>query len=526
MIYTNEFREMDHKNLVRDPIVKIYNEVFSGKMKALPKGTWEKERNCIIIVRFVLEVKLKLTNEQIPKITRHTIREYKLWGALNRFKSIRKLIMFVYPNQYDEFDFLRVPVDYWSNTNNIKKRLEHFISENGYDFKDIPEVVTYERLIEWGFSNPLKRWGDSPFKLINTIYPNEFTYTDFRSVPKGYGRNKELLSRHFIKMLEKEHIPFEEAPKKVTQQMLIRHRFSGALKHHNGSPSKLILSLFPDQYDITMFTKPNRYWENVDNGKQAIEELLREYNIPLQKIPQYVTKKFLKENGLSGLLDVHHGSPIEIIMKFYPNMFDVTDFQRVPNRYWYSRENRILALRNFCKKRNMFREDLPHLTHAYFRKFFPRFISLVDRHYDSKYYLWIMESFPEYKFKPEEFELMIGSDGQICDSKEELTIHNFLVDNLGSGDIIREGERFNNFLQNEVYIPDWIIKQGTRTFILEYFGLYQSNKYRGYTEKANRKIKYYKTLKDYTFIAIMPNVFRRAGFVGIKDLLQENGMSL
>ncbi|WP_163526875.1 hypothetical protein [Halobacillus ihumii] len=335
-----------------------------------------------------------------------------------------------------------------------------------------------------------------------------------------------MLSKQFIEMLKIECISFEDAPEKVTQQMLIKYKFGTALKYHNGSPSKFILFLFPDQFNVNMFNKPNRYWKSIEHGKRAIEDLLQRNNISSDKIPQFVTKKFLKENGLSGLLDVYHGSPIEIITEFYPGMFDVTDFQRVPNRYWYSKENRISALRNFCAKKNLTRKDFPHLTRAYFRKFFPRFISMVDRHYDSKFHLWVMESFPEYQFSPEEFNLLMGSDGQICDSKEELTIHNFLIDSLMNTEINREGKRFTNDLQREVYIPDWIIKQGNKTFILEYFGLYRSNKYRGYTEKTDRKIEFYATLNDYTFIPIMPEEFRNEGFEKIKHLLKQSGIEI
>ncbi|WP_163526876.1 DUF4046 domain-containing protein [Halobacillus ihumii] len=150
---TEESHQIGRQYLILDPIIEVYNRILNGEKKAFPKGTWQLDRNCIIIVRFVLEVKLNLLTEQIPKITRQIIKDYKLWGALNRFKSIRKLIMFVYPNQYDEFDFVRVPVDYWSKTENIRSRLEYCLEQNGLEFKDIPKVVTCERLIEWGFSN-------------------------------------------------------------------------------------------------------------------------------------------------------------------------------------------------------------------------------------------------------------------------------------------------------------------------------------------------------------------------------------
>ncbi|MCS0543240.1 hypothetical protein NXY55_24990, partial [Aeromonas veronii] len=192
------------------------------------------------------------------------------------------------------------------------------------------------------------------------------------------------------------------------------------------------MSLFPDDFTIQEFNTPNGHWKNERNIKARIDNLLQVKQISHHDIPKIFTKKFFIDNKLYGLLQEFHASPIQLVMKLYPNEFDITDFQRVPNKFWYDEENRILALRSFCKRRKIGREKLPSLNRAYFRKYFPRFISMVDRHYDSKFYRWIMESFPEYLFDPTEFKLLVGYDNQICDSKEELAIHNYLLDRLGN----------------------------------------------------------------------------------------------
>jgi len=387
-------------------------------------------------------------------INKAVIKDNKLWGSINRYKSIKSIIHLVYSNKYTEFDFHRVPSDYWKAKDNIRLRLEEKLQQEGYSVNDIPKISTCDQLVKWGFSNPLKRWGDSPFKLMNALYPYKFTNTDFRSLPQGTSKNQEFLKRQFISIIEKEKIEFKEIPKKVTQSMLIKHRFSAAIKHHNSSPSKFIMSLFPDDFTIQEFNTPNGHWKN-ERNKARIENLLQEKRIPHHDIPKIFTKKFFMDNKLYGLLQEFHASPIELVMKLYPNEFDVTDFQRVPNKFWYDEQNRILALRSFCKRRNMGREELLSLNRTYFRKYFPRFISMVDRHYDSKFYRWIMESFPDYRFDPTEFQLLVGNDNQICDSKEELAIHNYLLDRLGNQCTLkREGVTFYNRKFDETYLPD------------------------------------------------------------------------
>lgn len=88
----------------------------------------------------------------------------------------------------------------------------------------------------------------------------------------------------------------------------------------------------------------------------------------------------------------------------------------------------------------------------------------------------------------------------------------------------REGIRLINEQDKETYIPDWIIEKDGQKLIIEYFGLYGSSKFPGYTKKANRKIKFYQNLKDYQFIAIMPDDLKVDGLERVGALLRELGL--
>lgn len=525
MALLNKYRYIKHSKLKRKPIVAIYEDVLSGERKSLPRGTWVDDRNVIILIRYALEIKLQLREGDIPKINRRLIKQYKLFGALNRFKSEKKLIQFVYANKYDEFDFSRVSPGYW-DINSIKSRLEYYLKKGNYTIEDIPKIVKYDKLVEWGLSNPLKRFNHSPYRLINALYPQKFTPYQFRKIPQGTATKKSRLKKHFFKMLTQENIAFRNIPKHVNQEMLIKYRFSGALDYYQNSPSRFIMDLFPGSFNIREFNRTNYYWQDANNAYNEIVKLVKENQIPQEKIPVYFTKEFLQENNLYGLLHEYNGSPIEIINKFFPDQYNITEFQRVPNKYWYKRENRVDALRAYCKQNDLGRNQLTNLSRAYFKKYFPRFISVLDRHYDSRIYNWIKEAFPEYTFEPEEFNLHIGIDGQRCDSNEELMIHNYLVKTLRNAQLKSSAIKFINTLERETYIPDWVIQQQGQIFIIEYFGLYQSKRFPEYTKKASRKIKYFNGLSDYNFIAIKPDDFRRKGFKTIRGLLLDKGLKL
>lgn len=183
-------QKMDVDLLTQQSIISIYEDVLTGTRKTLPRGTWNNDQYVVLIIRYALEIKSNLSIEEISKITRQTIKEMRLWGALNRFKSTKRLLQFVYPDTFDEFDSHRVPTNYWSDINNIKKRFEYLLQKNNINFMDIPQFVTYNQLIEWGFANPLKRHDDSPFQLINGLYPNKFKPYQFKKSPQRYSKNR------------------------------------------------------------------------------------------------------------------------------------------------------------------------------------------------------------------------------------------------------------------------------------------------------------------------------------------------
>lgn len=201
----NEYRKLSHSDLCKSSIVNSYHDLLESRIKVMPRGIWQKDEYVIMLIRYVLEVKLGLTRDEIPKITRSVIKENKLWGALNRFKSIRRLIHFVYPGVYHECDFYRVPVGYWSNVDRIKERFEWKLAEEKLNVSDIPSFITCPVLLKWGFANPLKRHGHSPFRLVNAMYPNRFKETDFKNPPQGYRKDIASLKQQICNILQEEN---------------------------------------------------------------------------------------------------------------------------------------------------------------------------------------------------------------------------------------------------------------------------------------------------------------------------------
>jgi hypothetical protein len=105
--------------------------------------------------------------------------------------------------------------------------------------------------------------------------------------------------------------------------------------------------------------------------------------------------------------------------------------------------------------------------------------------------------------------------------KKNLIVHNFFIQSLQEAKVQREAVHFFNKEADEVYIPDWIIEQNGHKYIIEYFGLYGSDLYPGYTDKTKRKIAFYPSIAEYQFIAIYPEDFKEEGFERLARILQE-----
>ena len=204
---------------------------------------------------------------------------------------------------YHACDFSRVPVDYWGNIERVKERFEWKLRQEGLTFADIPSVINYNTLIKWGFSNPLKRYGHSPFRLVEAMYPNLFKETDFKKVPHHYSKDNTALKKQFLNMLEKEQISLEDVPYKVNRDMLVTYRFSSVLSSYSNSVSKFITSLFPDDFSIENFSmRPNGYWQNLSNTREAIQQLLKDDRKTEKDIPMFLTKRGCKMLILAGFL--------------------------------------------------------------------------------------------------------------------------------------------------------------------------------------------------------------------------------
>ena len=209
----------------------------------------------------------------------------------------------------------------------------------------------------------------SPYLAIDNTYPGEFKEWEFTHHRwKWQGEEGLRLAKEATKWMieEKEQIPFHEIPQKVTQRTFMDNSLSGMLQAiFDSSPYLAIDNAYPGEFKEWEFTQ-QRMWQGEEGlrlAKEATKWMIEEKEkIPLHEIPQKVTVKTFKDNGLSGMLSaIFNNSPYRAIDNAYPDEFNIEDFQsehakvlKYPSKIGNKTQKAFVAyISNYCKAHDL-----------------------------------------------------------------------------------------------------------------------------------------------------------------------------
>jgi len=132
----------------------------------------------------------------------------------------------------------------------------------------------------------------------------------------------------------------------ITRSEFAKHGGQGLLTRYNGSPSKLLRTVYPEYkwQDGLFHYKPTRYWDDVLNQRSFLDDLVKKSNISPQDALYKISRLDIAKKGGWGLLAKYNGSRIKLIQSVYPEYkFDISKFGVVPRNYWKDMTNQ----RNF-----------------------------------------------------------------------------------------------------------------------------------------------------------------------------------
>lgn len=303
------------EELVMMSPVDLFEMVLCGEVKRFPNRYWvafEPEENIIPIVRYLIEEKLKLSEEELK--TRwglKLLREYKLAGMLNVAfaNSTFALINTVYPNRFKPWEFNRtgswtvesgIEAIRWVVEEKLKLSDEELKKQWSKNFVCQHDLIG---AVQYVFSNNL-------FLAIDSAYPNRFKPWEFQMVSNQYWTNETVVEAVKWLIEEKLKLSEDELKEQWSYSLLKQHRLLLAVTDYfDGNLFDVIEAIYPNRFKPWEFQKvPSNFWTEettIEALKWLIEEKL---NLKPNELNEVSVAKLIREHHLAGSLKIFNGN--------------------------------------------------------------------------------------------------------------------------------------------------------------------------------------------------------------------------
>ena len=254
-------------------------------------------------------------------------------------------------------------------------------------------------------------FNDSPYKAINIIYPERnYQPWEFNIVPQGYWNNIDNGINATKWLVEtKLQLSEKELKEQLSLNLFKKYGLSGMLQYcFNDSPYKAITLSYPERnYQPWEFNiVPKGYWNNIDNGINAIKWLIEtKLQLSEKELKEQLSLNLFKKYGLSSMLQYcFNDSPYKAIALSYPERnYKPWEFNQVPRSYWGDINNGINATKWLIETKLQLNEDelKEQLSANLFKE--NGLGGMLQYCFNSSPYEAINTTYPERNYKPWEF---------------------------------------------------------------------------------------------------------------------------
>ncbi|PFE15280.1 hypothetical protein CN307_12955 [Bacillus cereus] len=312
-------------------IEEIYQEILDGKRRNFPQYTWSEDVNRELakrITRYLLEVVLSWDTEQIINgWTRELIVKYKLSGMLGIvYKgNLNQPLHDAYPDRFKEWQLRVAPIGYWTAENSLEALKWTIEVKEQLSDQELMRVYDKGWLRHHKLGTPLKvYWNESPFHMLNALYPGKFKAWQMRKTPRGFWTKETALDLLKWTIEVKEQLTDEQLKQVYEISWLRKHNLSTPLKvFWNTQPFTMLNDLYPGRFKPWELNKtPNGYWtrENaLEALKWTIEVKLKLSDEELKKVYSY---EWIKQMGLrTPLVNFWNKNGFKMLNTLYPSRY-------------------------------------------------------------------------------------------------------------------------------------------------------------------------------------------------------------
>ena len=334
--------------------IEIFEMVLAGEIKRYPNQFWtgaDADNNLKIVVRYLIEEKLKLTDEELKAQWGFSLlKKYKLYGMTKTMfdNSSIAVINAVYPGKFKIWELKKVSNGYWTRESAIEA-LKWLIEEE--------LQLTDEELINFWSLKELKKYHlDKPidqvfstnlYEAIDAVYPGKFKAWQFKSVPAGFWNEERAIEAIKWVIEEKLRLTDDEVLNRWCRRFLVEHGLNGMVQLvFKNNIFDAIDTAYPGRFKPWQFKSvPKDFWTE-ETIIQAIKWLVEEeLQLTMDEARQQWSSILLREYGLISPIATKLGvSLYEAFDLAYPGLYKPWEFPSVARGFW-TEETAVTAIK-------------------------------------------------------------------------------------------------------------------------------------------------------------------------------------
>ncbi|MBK0010147.1 hypothetical protein IAE23_27145 [Bacillus sp. S35] len=186
----------------REQVIEIYRQVLERKRKRFPNYFFigeEGKKYMGYITCYLLEQRLSIPIQEIPlQVTAGILWSHRLKPPAMLYGwNYYEVIDNAYPGKFKAWQFQQVPDKYWHGDEGKKRAIEavkYVIEEElKIPLNEIPIQVNIHFFNQHSLGGVFSLFGQSPFQVVEAVYPGVFKPWQFAHVPMNCWKNKEYI---------------------------------------------------------------------------------------------------------------------------------------------------------------------------------------------------------------------------------------------------------------------------------------------------------------------------------------------
>ncbi|AFU17549.1 hypothetical protein MC28_F105 (plasmid) [Bacillus thuringiensis MC28] len=153
----------------------------------------------------------------------------------------------------------RFPPNTWKldRNNEMARRVTSYLVTKilNWNKEEIKQNWNNKLIAKYRLRGVLKNiYENSPYAMINDLYPNQFKEWEFKMTPSGFWTREKALDALRWTIEEKEKLTDNQLLQQYTMNWLKSHRlWTPVVRYWNGSPYAMINDLYPNKYIKSSF---------------------------------------------------------------------------------------------------------------------------------------------------------------------------------------------------------------------------------------------------------------------------------